>query len=63
MSRDDQKMDEKVSSKLGVVICATKLDRVELECSLKTAMRSKIRKNTINFVKKFVITSIGVSLL
>ena len=61
--RDVQKIDEKVSSELGVAVCATKLDRAELECSLKGPMRSKSRKNTINFVKKFVVTSIGVSLL
>ena len=41
-----------MSSELGVAVCATKLDRVELECSLKGPMRSKSRKNTINFVKK-----------
>ena len=52
-----------MSSELGVAVCATKLDRVELECSLKSAMRSKSRKNMINFVKRFDVTSIGVSLL
>ena len=56
-------MDEKVSSELGVAVCTTKLDRIELECSLKSAMRSKSRKNTIYFVKKFVVTSIGVGLV
>ena len=45
-----------MSSVLGVAVCATKLDRVELDCSLKSAMRSKSRKNTRNFVKKFVVT-------
>ena len=52
-----------MSSELGVAVYAAKLDRVKLECSLKSAMRSKSRKNMINFVKKFVLTSIGVSLL
>ena len=52
-----------MSSELAVVVCATKLDRVELECSLKSAMRSKSRTNMTNFVKKFVLTSIGVSLV
>ena len=61
--RDAQKMDEKVSSELGVAVCATKLDRVELECSFKSAMRSKSRKNTIDFVKKFAVTSIGIGLV
>ena len=53
-------MDEKVSSELGVVVYAAKFDRVKLECSLKSAMRSKSRKNTINFVKKFVVTSVSL---
>ena len=44
-------------------VYAAKLDRVELECSLKGPMRSKSSKNMINFIKKFVVTSIGVSLL
>ena len=61
--RDAQKMDEKVSSELGVAVRATKLDRVELECSVKSAMRSKSRKNTIDFVKKFAVTSIGIGLV
>ena len=61
--RDAQKMDEKVSSELGVAVCATKLDRIVLECSLKSAMRSKSHKNTICFVKKFVVPSIGVGLI
>ena len=61
--RDAQKMDQKVSSELGVAVCATKLDYVKLECSLKSAIRSKSRKNMLNVLKKFVITSIGVSLL
>ena len=52
-----------MSSELGVAVCATKLDCAELECSLKGPMRSKSCKNMINFVKKFVVTSIGVSLL
>ena len=52
-----------MSSELGVAVCATKLDRVELECTLKSAMRSKSRKNIINFVKKFVVTSTGICLL
>ena len=56
-------MDEKVSSELGVVVYAAKFDRVKLECSLKSAMRSKSRKNMINFVNRFDVTSIGVSLL
>ena len=56
-------MDEKVSSELGVDVCATKLDRVEHECSFKSAMRSKSRKNKIDFVKKFVVTSIGIGLV
>ena len=56
-------MDEKVSSELGVAVYAAKLDRVKLECSLKGPMRSKSRKDMINIVKKFVVTSIGVSLL
>ena len=56
-------MDEKVSSELGVAVCVTKLDRVELECSFKSAMRSKSRKNTIDFVKKFAVTSIGIGLV
>ena len=56
-------MDEKVSSVLGVAVCATKLDCVELGCSLKSAIRSKSRKKILNFVKKFVVTGIGVSLL
>ena len=41
-----------MSSELGVAVCATKLDRAELECTLKGPMRSKSRKNTMNFVKK-----------
>ena len=61
--RDAQKMEDKVSSDLLVAVCATKLDLVELECSFKSAMRRKIRKNMINFVKKFFLTSVGVSLL
>ena len=52
-----------MSSKLGVAVCATKLDRVELRCSLESAIRSKSCNNMINCVKKFVVTSIGVSLL
>ena len=52
-----------MSSELGVAVCATKLDRVELECSLKSAMRSKSHKNTICFVIKFVVPSIGVGLV
>ena len=52
-----------MSSELGVAVCASKLDSVELECSLKSAMRSKSRKNTICFVKKFVVPSIGVGLV
>ena len=52
-----------MSSELGVAVCATKLDLIEIECSFKSAMKSKIHKNMINFVKKFVLTSIGVSLL
>ena len=56
-------MDEKVSSELGVVVYAAKFDRVKLECSLKSAMRSKSHKNTINFVKKFVVRSMDISLL
>ena len=52
-----------MSSELGVTVCATKLDLVELECSFKSALKSKSHKNMINFVKKFVVTSIGVSLL
>ena len=61
--RDAQKMDENVSDELEVAMCANTLDLLELEYSLKSAMRSKSRKNTINFVKKFVVRSIGVSLL
>ena len=61
--RDAQKIDEKVSSEFGVAVFATKLDLVELECSFKSAMKRKSHKNMINFVKKFVVTSIGVSLL
>ena len=40
-----------MSSELGVAVCATKLYRVELECSFKSAIRSKSRKNAINYVK------------
>ena len=43
-------MDEKLSSELGVAMYATKLDLAKLECSFKSAMRRKIRKNMINFV-------------
>ena len=44
------KMDENVSNELEVPLCTTWLDQVELECSFKSAMRRKIRKNMINFV-------------
>ena len=56
-------MDEKVSSVLGVAVCAIKLDRGKLECSLKSAMRRTSHKNTINFVKTFVVRSMDISLL
>ena len=52
-----------MSSELGVAVCATKLDRVELECSLKGPMRSKSCKNMTNFSKKFILTSLGINLL
>ena len=52
-----------MGDELEVAVCATKLDSVELECSLKSAMRSKSRNNTICFVKKFVVQSIGVGLV
>ena len=48
---------------MEVAVCTTWLDLVELECSFKYAMKRKSHKNMINFVKKFVVTSIGVSLL
>ena len=48
--RDAQKMHEKVSNGLDVAVCATRLDLVELECSFKSAMKRKSRKNMINFV-------------
>ena len=35
-----------------MAVCATKFDLVKLECSFKSAMRSKRRKNMKNFVKK-----------
>ena len=56
-------MDEKVGDELEVGVCTTWLDLMEFECSFKSAIRRKIRENMINFVKKFVLTSIGVSLL
>ena len=46
-----------------MAVCATKFDLVELECSFKSAMRSKSSTNMTNFVKKFVLTSIGVNLV
>ena len=52
-----------MGDELNVAVCTTWLDYVELECSFKSAMRRKIRKNMINFVRKFVLTSVGVSLL
>ena len=39
-----------MGDELNVAVCATGLDHVELECSFKSAMRRKIRKNMINFV-------------
>ena len=48
---------------MGVAVCITKFDLVELECSFKSAMRSKRCKNMTNFVKKFILTSMGVSLV
>ena len=48
--RDAKKMDEKVSDELEVVVRTIRLDLAELECSFKSAMRRKIRKNMINFV-------------
>ena len=56
-------MDEKMGDELEVAVPTTWLALVELECSFKSAMRRKIRKNMINFVQKFVLTSVGVSLL
>ena len=50
MFRDAQKMDKKVSSELGVAMCATKLDLAKLKWLFKSARRRKIRKNMINFV-------------
>ena len=38
-----------MSSELGVAVCATKLDRVELECSLKGPMRSKSREKVCRY--------------
>ena len=50
MRHDDQKTDEKLSDGLVVAVYAIRLDIVELECSLKSAMRGKSRNNMINFV-------------
>ena len=37
--RDAQKMDEKVSSELGVAVCITKFDLFELECSFNSSLQ------------------------
>ena len=50
MRCDAQKADEKVSDGFVVAVFATRLDIVELECSFKSAMRGKSRKNMINLV-------------
>ena len=50
MRRDAQKTDKKLSDGLVMAVCAIRLDIVELEFSLKTAMRGKSRNNMINFV-------------
>ena len=42
--------DEKVSDELEVGVCATRLDLVKLECSFKSTIRSKTRKNMLNFI-------------
>ena len=39
-----------MGDEMEVAVCATWLDLVELECSFKSAMSRKIRKNMINFV-------------
>ena len=41
-------MDEKGGDELEVDVCTTWLDLIEFECSFKSAMRIKIRKNKIN---------------
>ena len=63
MRRDAQKMDERPSDGLVVAVCAIRLDIVELECSLKSAMRGKSCNNMINFVEKFILAAVTVSLL
>ena len=49
MRCDAQKMNEKVSDELEVAVWTIRVDLVKLESSLKSAMRSKNRKNLINF--------------
>ena len=50
MRCDAKKTNEEGSDQLEVAMCATRLDIVELECSFKSAMSSKSRKNIINLV-------------